>query len=157
LAQPAAASRSQPQLPAWTRYRFTTIRTTRHTTTTSPLPALLLRDLTSTHRPKKRKINQRPLPTLPRASRAARALGKTIDLMTTTLYLYILLALAVVYDQFTKRILSRLRDAERPTSAFGLVRANKPSSHVEHVTDEPVHDEHARAHGFEQVYMCQKS
>jgi hypothetical protein len=79
-----------------------------------------------------------------------------MDLMTTTLYLCILIASAVVYDQFTKRIPSRLRDAERPTSGFGLVRANKPSSHDKHATNEHAPNEHARAHGIEQVYTSQE-
>jgi hypothetical protein len=80
-----------------------------------------------------------------------------MDLMTTALYLIcIFIALVVVYDQLTKKTVSRLRDAGRPTSAFGLVRANKPSSHDKHANDEHTHDEHARAHGIEQVYVCQE-
>ena len=82
--------------------------------------------------------------------------------MTTALVcLYIFIILAVVYDQVTKGILSRLREAEKPTSAFGLVRANKPSSHDKNATNKHAHDEHvndeyARAHGIEQAYVCQE-
>lgn len=47
---------------------------------------------------------------------------------------------AVIYDQLTKRIPSRLRAGEAPQSPFGLVRADKLSS-----------DEHAPAHGIEHV------
>jgi hypothetical protein len=65
LAQLAAASRSQPQpggrdvvlLP----FALHGILLLLH----PPLPALLLRDLVPTRQPKKRTINQRPLPTRP--------------------------------------------------------------------------------------------
>jgi hypothetical protein len=73
---------------------------------------------------------------------AAWALETTMGLTTTTLYLCICIALAaVVYDQLTKRIPSRLRAEEAPRSAFGFVRADKFSPH----------DKPARAHGIEQV------
>lgn len=46
------------------------------------------------------------------------------------LYVCIFLAsAAVLYDQFTKRIPSRLRAEEAPKSGFGLVRADAISSH----------------------------
>jgi hypothetical protein len=58
----------------------------------------------------------------------------------TALYLSItIVLLAVLYDQLTKRIPSRLRADEAPKSAFGLVRVDELSSH-------------ASAHGVEYVY-----
>ncbi|KAL9026743.1 MAG: hypothetical protein Q9196_004638 [Gyalolechia fulgens] len=51
--------------------------------------------------------------------------------MWTALSLCILIAsAAVLYDQLTKRIPSRLRAEEAPKSAFGLVRADNLSSHT---------------------------
>lgn len=52
-----------------------------------------------------------------------------MDRLWIALYLCILLAsAAVLYDQFTKRIPSRLRAEEAPKSEFGLVRADKLES-----------------------------
>lgn len=69
-----------------------------------------------------------------------------MDPTLTTLYLCIFIAsAAVVYDQLTKRIPSRLRAEEAPQSGFGLVRADQLSSH-----------KHARADGIEQVHTSQR-
>ena len=51
---------------------------------------------------------------------------------------------AVLYDQLTKSIPSRLRAEESPRSASGFVRADTLSPH----------DKPARAHGIEQVYAA---
>jgi len=68
-----------------------------------------------------------------------------MDLATTTLYIFcVFIALLVIYDQLTKRIPSRLQEAEKPKSGFGLIRADKLSAH----------DEPARAHGIEQVHAA---
>jgi hypothetical protein len=78
----------------------------------------------------------------PSSDRAAQALRKTIDLTMTTRYLFCTsIVLAVIYDQLTQGIPSRLLVAEKPKGDFGLVRADKLSAH----------DESARAHGIEQV------
>ncbi|KAF2271228.1 uncharacterized protein EI97DRAFT_408568, partial [Westerdykella ornata] len=54
-----------------------------------------------------------------------------MDWAWIALYLCILLAsAAVLYDQLTKRIPSRLRAEEAPKSAFGLVRADALSPHA---------------------------
>jgi hypothetical protein len=61
-------------------------------------------------------------------------------LPTISLYLFCLsIAPLFIYDQFTRGIPSRLRDAEKPTGGFGLIRADKLSAH----------DQVARAHGTE--------
>ncbi|KAH7130102.1 hypothetical protein B0J11DRAFT_244108 [Dendryphion nanum] len=69
-----------------------------------------------------------------------------MDLTTTTITLYLFcisIALAVAYDQLTKKIPSRLREAEKPKSGFGLVRADRFSAH----------DEPARARGIDIVFV----
>lgn len=70
-----------------------------------------------------------------------------MDLTTTTLQVSIFIALvAVLYDQLTKRIPSRLRADEAPRSASGFSRADALSPH----------DKPARAHGIEQVCAAQR-
>jgi hypothetical protein len=65
-----------------------------------------------------------------------------MDPTLAALYFCIVIAsAAVLYDQLTRKIPSRLRVGEAPRSAFGLVRADTFSPH----------DETARAHGVEQV------
>lgn len=72
-------------------------------------------------------------------------LGKIMDLTTTTLYIFcVFIALLVIYDLFTKGIPSRLQEAEKPKSDFGLIRADNFSAR----------DKPARAHGIEQVYAA---
>ncbi|KAF2015045.1 TPR-like protein [Aaosphaeria arxii CBS 175.79] len=51
--------------------------------------------------------------------------------------------LAFIYDQLTKRIPSRLREAGKPKSGFGLIRADKFSAH----------DEPACAHGIDIIFV----
>lgn len=72
-----------------------------------------------------------------------------MDPSLAALYLCVFIfiaSVAVVYDQLTKRIPSRLQDGQAPQSGFGLVRADKLSAH----------DERARAHGVEQVYKFRR-
>ncbi|KAJ4288935.1 hypothetical protein N0V90_011276 [Kalmusia sp. IMI 367209] len=66
-----------------------------------------------------------------------------MDATSTVLYLGILITTALIYDQLTKKIPSRLRAKEAPRSPFGLVRADKLNPH----------DKPARAHGIEQVHV----
>jgi hypothetical protein len=70
-----------------------------------------------------------------------------MNLTTTKLRLCIFITLvAVLYDQLTKRIPSRLQADEAPRSASGFDRADALSPH----------DKPARAHGIEQVCAAQR-
>lgn len=72
-----------------------------------------------------------------------------MDSTTTALCLCLCICVAsaaVLYDQLTKRIPSRLRADEAPRSASGFDRADALSPH----------DKPARAHGIEQVCAAQR-